>query len=81
MKAFSAIFWAVTGLTALSALGAVAAPNDEVSVEADIQVLIRRGILPVRVESADAKLSGAVRRALGLHGAFDVNAASRSAAE
>ena len=80
MKAFSAIFWAVTGLTALSALGAVAAPNDEVSVEADIQVLIRRGILPVRVESADAKLSGAVRRALGLHGAFDVNAASCSAA-
>lgn len=80
MKAFSAIFWAVTGLTALSALGAVAAPNDEVSVEADIQVLIRRGILPVRVESADARLSGAVRRALGLHGAFDVNAASCSAA-
>lgn len=79
MKFSSKIFFVCAGLLAASCLG-LAAPQGDVSVDADIHAIIRQGILPVRIESSDARLSAAVRRALSFHGAFDTTASARSSA-
>lgn len=80
MKFSSKIVLVCAGLLAATCLGVYANPKGDVSVDADIQAIIRQGVLPVRIESADSQLRTAVRRALGFHGAFDTQATSRNSA-
>lgn len=65
--------WSIAACVALLAFSVPAAmPAADVVIGGGIQVDVRQGICPIKIESEDSALGGLVQRALKMHGAIEM---------